>query len=238
MTSARNELPKDIASKYSHKSQTDPKNQCAKMARFAQPIVAAKNDPNGRCQRVHVSFQSTSSCNISTVNALNEMFHFVELRERGRGVQKRHWVIEMNHSRRIHLTTYNGVDVLDHLLQNARLFYRTWKYWHAPKNHALSIAIAVAHDIYLEVCEGNIEAEWRVEKPVSRWEFQNKLAEQALTYSPKKNLYPGDSRLRANTVIPSRQRRGGAGPEGQAGSEATLWQEPGSSIREGLRHAS
>lgn len=212
MTSARDKLPRDIKSKYLHKLKTDPKSKPAKIARFAQPIVAVKNDPNGKYQRVHVSFQSTSSCNISTVNALNEIFHFVELRERGRGLQKRYWVIEMNHSRRVYLTTYNGIDVLDHLLQNARLFYRTWKYWHAPKNHALSIVVAVAYDIYLEVCEGKIEAAWKVEKPVSRWEFQNKLAEQALTYSPKKNLYPGDSKLRANTVIPLRQRRA-AGPD-------------------------
>mmetsp|Transcript_22193 Transcript_22193/g.33554 ORF Transcript_22193/g.33554 Transcript_22193/m.33554 type:complete len:107 (-) Transcript_22193:434-754(-) len=42
----------------------------------------------------------------------------------------------------------NGIDVLDHLLKNARLFYCTWKYWHASKNHALAIAITVAYDIY------------------------------------------------------------------------------------------
>mmetsp|Transcript_22194 Transcript_22194/g.33555 ORF Transcript_22194/g.33555 Transcript_22194/m.33555 type:complete len:160 (-) Transcript_22194:434-913(-) len=118
------------------------------MARFAQPIVAVKNDPNGRYQRIHVSFQSTLSCNISTVNALNEVFHFVKVRERGRGEQKRYWVIKMNHSQRVYLTTYNGIDVLDHLLKNARLFYCTWKYWHASKNHALAIAITVAYDIY------------------------------------------------------------------------------------------
>jgi len=178
------------------------------MARFAQPIVAVKNDPNGRYQRIHVSFQSTLSCNISTVNALNEVFHFVKVRERGRGEQKRYWVIKMNHSQRVYLTTYNGIDVLDHLLKNARLFYCTWKYWHASKNHALAIAITVAYDIYLEVCEGVIEVEWKVENPVSRWEFQCVLSEQALTYSPKKNLYTGDDKLRANTIIiPQRKRR-------------------------------
>ena len=43
-----------------------------------------------------------------------------------------------------YLSTYNRIDVLDHLIKNANLFYQTWKYWHAPKNHRLAIAIAVA----------------------------------------------------------------------------------------------
>lgn len=204
-TSARDSLPKDIKPQYLHKLKTDPKNKAAKVARFAQPIVAVKNVQGTEgYQRVHVSFQSTSSCNISTVNALNEVFNFVELRERGRGVNKRYWVIEMNHGRRIYLSTYNGIDVLDHLIKNACLFYQTWKYWHSPKNHALAIAIAAAYDIYRECAEG-LNPEWKVE-PVSAWEFQRILSEQALAYSPTKCLYPGDSKLHANTVIPRAQR--------------------------------
>ena len=151
--------------------------------------MAVKNDPNGKWQSCHVSFQSTSSCNISTVNALNEVFNYVELRERGRGVSKRKWVIEMNHARRLYLSTYNGIDVLDHLLKNARLFYRRWKYWHAPKNHAIAIAVSIAYDIYCEVTEGKLHPDWKIEKPISRWEFQRKLSMQALNYSPK-NLMP------------------------------------------------
>ena len=56
----------------------------AKAARFFEPIVAVKNDSRG-FQSVHVSFQSTSSFNIASVNALNECTDFVELREKGRG---------------------------------------------------------------------------------------------------------------------------------------------------------
>jgi len=143
---------------FQYKLKTDPKNKQAKIARFAQPIIAVKDvEKDGKkYQRVHVSFQSTSSCNISTVNALNEVYNFVELRERGKGISKRLWVIEMNHARRTYLSTYNGIDVLDHLIKNARLFYQTWKYWHAPKNHALAIVLAVAYDMYLEVAEGNL----------------------------------------------------------------------------------
>ena len=50
-------------------------------------------------------------------------------------------------------------------------------------NHALAIAVAVAYDIYIEVTKGFIEVEWKIENPVSRWEFQQKLSIQALMYS-------------------------------------------------------
>lgn len=205
-TNARDKLPKDIPPAYLHKNKTAPKNQAAKVARYAPPIIAVKDDPHRRFQRVHVSFQSTSSCNIATVNALNEVFNYVELRERGRGANKRYWVIEMNHGRRIYLTTYNGIDIMDHLIKNARIYYRTWKYWHAPTNHAHAMVIAVAYDIYIECCEGEIEEEWKVEKPVSSWDFQRILSMQMLTYLPSKVKYPGDEKMRAVTVSPKRKR--------------------------------
>lgn len=112
----------------------------------------------------------------------------------------------MNHARRTYLLTYNGIDVLDHLIKNARLFYQTWKYWHAPKNHALAIVLAVAYDMYLEVAEGNLKEEWKIEKPVSFWEFQNILSKQMLSYSPKKKKYKGDERVRLNTQLPNCRR--------------------------------
>jgi hypothetical protein len=101
------------------------------------------------------------------VNALNEVYNYVELHERGRGAKKQYWVIEMNHAQRIYLTLYNGIDVLNHLIKNARLFYQTWKYWHAPK-----ISIAVAYDIYKECCKGALCGRRKCE-PIDSWEFQN-----------------------------------------------------------------
>ena len=50
-------------------------------------------------ERVHVSFQSTSSCNITTVNSLNDCRFYVRKKERGRGENKRLWGIEMNEAR-------------------------------------------------------------------------------------------------------------------------------------------
>lgn len=205
-TSSRNSLPKEINTEYLQKEKTDAKNRPAKIARFSQPIIAVKDDNEKNFQRVHVSFQSTSSCNISTVNALNEVYNFVELRERGRKDDKRYWGIEMNQARRLYLSTYGNIDVLDHHIKNNHIFYLSWKYWHSPKNHGLALAEAVAYDIYLEVCEGKLDPDWKVEKPVSSWEFRNRLSIQQLKYDPKHMKYPGDEQFRANTALPRAKR--------------------------------
>ena len=74
MTCRRDRLPSGVPGKYWHKEKTDNGPQ-AKVARFFQPVVAIKDveQKNGKSayRKMHVSFQSTSSCNISTVNALN-----------------------------------------------------------------------------------------------------------------------------------------------------------------------
>ena len=119
-----------------------------KAERFFEPIVAVRNDLRG-FQRVHISFQSTSSCNIASVNALNECTNFFELHKKGRCNHKRQWAIDMNHARRIYLTTYFWIDVLDGRIQNDHIFYRVWDYWHSPMNHCLAITIDSAYDIYL-----------------------------------------------------------------------------------------
>ncbi len=88
LTISRNSLPKEIKPEFLYKEKTDPnKNKATNVARFAQPIVSTVKKTD-LYKRVHVSFQSTYSCNISTVNALNEVYNFVELCERGRGANK------------------------------------------------------------------------------------------------------------------------------------------------------
>jgi len=84
----------------------------------------------------------------------------------------------------------------------------------APKYHALAIAVSVAYDIYIEVTEGKLKTEWKDDKPVSRWEFQRKLSIQALSYSPKKLIYPGDDFLRANISVPRANRISGPSRSG------------------------
>ena len=197
-TNARDVLPADISKHHLHVIKTQS-NTVSKVARFNQPIVAVKNNENGS-QRAHVSFQSTSSCNIATVNALNECKLFVEIRERGRKNNKRHWGIEMNHARRLYLSLYCRIDVTDHLLTNAYLHYRSWKYWHAAKNHATAMAFVAVYDVYRECCQ---VPEWKVENEemMDYFTFREKLAKQQLTYSPIFQNLPGDECMRSVTSL-------------------------------------
>ena len=86
MTCRRDRLPSGVPAKYWHKQRTDTSKR-TKVARFFQPVVAFKTfdatDEYCGYRRVNVSFQSTSSCNISTVNALSKCDLTVHKRERG-----------------------------------------------------------------------------------------------------------------------------------------------------------
>ena len=96
-TACNHVLPDGIEKKYLHVEKNTVGCPRSKAARFTHPIVAVKNCDG--YQRVHVSFQSTSSTKITAVSCLNECSLFVEIRERGRGEHKRYWGIEMNDSR-------------------------------------------------------------------------------------------------------------------------------------------
>ena len=159
-TCARNALP--IEKKYLHGTMHKSGCKISKVARYTNPIVAVK-ECNG-FQRVLISFQSTNATNITSVNCFNECKLFIEIRERGKGKNKKVWGIEMNDGRRFYLSTYFRIDVVDHLLKNAAIFYRTWKYWHAPKNHGFAMILVLVYDIYLECAEGEINREWFVEE--------------------------------------------------------------------------
>ena len=160
-TNPMNMLPKDITPFYLHKDNTNTTMKHTKAARFFDPIVAVKKYLRG-FQRVHVSFQSTSSCNIVSVNTINECTNFVELREKGRYKHKQQWVIEMNHAQKFYLATHCCIDVLDGRIQHAHIFYIVWKYWHSHMNHCLDSTIASAYDIYLECCEGLLCTFWKL----------------------------------------------------------------------------
>ena len=60
--------------------------------------------------------------------------------------------------------------------------------------HAKKFAIVTAYDLYLELCEGGVDPEWRVSKHVDFHRFREKLAMQMLAYSPAKLKYPSDSK--------------------------------------------
>ena len=123
VTNARNRLPKDVKQLYLYKGNKNATLKHTKAVRFFESIFAVKNYSRV-FQCVNVSFQSTSSCNIASINTLNECTNFVEIREKFRGNHKRQWVIEMNHAWRIYLATYLCIDVLDGKIQNAQIFCR------------------------------------------------------------------------------------------------------------------
>jgi hypothetical protein len=60
--------------------------------------------------------------------------------------------------------------------------------------------------MYLECCEGKLNAEWKIEKPMSFWRFREKLSEQMLAYNPINRLYPGDQNMRVSTQQKAAER--------------------------------
>jgi len=220
MTTRRDRLQSGIPGEFLHKKKTDS-SQRSRAARFHQPIVVVKTveatEATPQYERVHCSFQSTSSCNISTVNALNGCHLSVRHRQRGRNDCKRHWGIEMNDARSLYLQTYSRIDSIDHLIKNCRLFYRSWKYWHSPMLHGKALAVVVAYDMYLECAEGELEETWKIVDAVDFWTFREALSEQMLVYDPRMRLYPGDEKMRVCTQQNREQRRHSAGGGESAG---------------------
>ena len=144
------------------------------MARFEQPIVAVKHvEPTSGepYNIVHVSFQSTGSTNIQTVNALSEVSLYVRERNRGRGADKRVWGIEMNHARELYLKTYGAVDKLDQNIMDWGLDFISCKWWHAPMKHGMAIAFTMAYQMYRDCASGNVDPRWKLEKPMTGPEF-------------------------------------------------------------------
>ena len=122
-TTTRGRLEKDLKQHYHHQNgvEVGPRS---KSARFEHPIIAVKkvkfpggSDKNSYCV-VHISFQSTGSTNITTVNVLGKVELYVRHREKGKGETKRIWDIEMNEGREFYLKVYGGVDKLDQILKD------------------------------------------------------------------------------------------------------------------------
>jgi len=121
MTCRRDRFPKDMPTMFVQKEKTDSGPR-PKAARYQNPVVAIKKEANDIQQLV--SFQSTSSCNFIGVNSLNAVDFFVTPKERGRAKCKRHWAIEMNEGRKLHLAACGGVDRMDHCIKNCCMGYR------------------------------------------------------------------------------------------------------------------
>jgi hypothetical protein len=204
VTTRRDRLPKGIKGHYLHKQKTNVTVR-SKAARFIPPVIAVKSSL--AYDIVHTSFQSTSSCNIMSVNSFNSNKNFIEARSRGRKDSKRHYAIEQNMARLLYLNSYGRIDSIDHLIKNCKVKYVSWKYWHSAMNHAKSLAIVAAFDIYKEVCEGHIDPTWKVDDPIDRYTFQDLLSKQMCMYDPTMKLYPGDEKLRACTQLSKKKRK-------------------------------
>ena len=206
MTNRRDRLPKEVKSEYMHKKKTDSSKR-TKVARYIEPVILVNEQDN--YEIVLTSFQSTSSCNIISVNSMNSIHNFVEARSRGRKNKKRIYVIEQNLARYLYLKTYSRIDSIDHLIKNCKLHYRTWKYWHAPVNHAKALATVTAYDIYLELCEGKLNSDWLVKDPVDFFTFRDQLSKQMCQYDPKNQRYAGDEKMRvvSQLNVTMRQKR-------------------------------
>lgn len=122
MTCRRDRLPKGVPSKHWCKEKTD-NGPRAKAARFMCPIFAIKKIGTNSTIQV-TSFQLTSSCDIISVNALNQCSLFSQMKQRGRGKFKRQWGIEMNEAHQLCLQTCGRIDTIDHLVKNCKLGYR------------------------------------------------------------------------------------------------------------------
>ena len=106
----------------------------------------------------HVSFQSTSSYNISTVNSLAQFKLKTQRKVRERRENRREWSIKMNYAQNAYLATYFKIYFMDHIIKNCRVFYQSWEYLHSPMLHAKFLAIVVAYDIYKECVDCGIDS--------------------------------------------------------------------------------
>lgn len=210
MTTRRDRLP--VNKKYLHHKKETPINQVSKVARYENPVILVKHStpPEGSelkpYTRTHCSFQSTGSCNISMVNACQEIGLYVRPKERGRGNDKRIWGIEDNEARDLYLFSYSAVDKIDQMLQNWNEFYISWKWWHAPTRHGKSLAKCMAYEMYKECASGQVDPAWKVDKPKSAKAFRRTLAKQMCNYRARNTFYPGDDKLRNTTKLPKKRR--------------------------------
>ena len=67
------------------------------------------------------------------------------------------------------------------------------------------MAVVVVYDMYLEVAEGKINNDWKLDEPMDFWRFREKLENSMLRYKQSARKYPGDKRMRSLTQQSLRQ---------------------------------
>jgi hypothetical protein len=158
--------------------------------------------------KAFVSFQSTGATNISGVNNLPSCQLYAGKKERGRKEEILVWGIEQNKARETYLSHYYGMDIADHMIKNTNnIQFISWKWWHMPYLHELSLGVLAVYDMYNECCDGGLEKDWKIE-PKHRMSFavfRQMLSQQMLEYNPYQVKYLGDEKSR--TVTQSHKKR-------------------------------
>ena len=81
------------------------------------------------------------------------------------------------------------------MLEKWDLLYPTWRWWHAPMQNGLAIGYFTAYQMYKEGALGLVATQWKVEKPMSGPELQDRLAEQQWEYRTVDLKYPRDKQF-------------------------------------------
>jgi hypothetical protein len=110
----------------------------------------------------------------------------------------------------LYISIYHGVDSMDQMIKNTGNYFISWKYWHSPYLHTMSMGVIAAYEMYLECSEGMLDAAWMVTKKdrMRFSQFRLKLLEQMLRYDPCNDLYAGDNKFRRTTQMHKMRRKG------------------------------
>ena len=129
-------------------------------------------------------------------------------REKGRGSGKRKWDIEMNEARELYLKMYGAVDKVDQMLKDWGFNYICWRWWHAPMRHGKALALCMAWQMYSDCASGEVDPDWKLDKPLTSPKFRLRMTEQMCHYRAHYCWYPGDEFLRKATKTRKTKRRG------------------------------
>ena len=151
MTSRRYLLPEDIQEHCLH--QKKGSSDSSRVARFFRPVVDTKSTEkvveNRTCvsggdvehvirkafQRVHVSFHSTSPCNIINSNGLNSCKESDMIMARKQFDNRKYWGFYMHEAHKIYVGTYSCIESIYNLIKKCCMKYRCWNYWYSPMLH-------------------------------------------------------------------------------------------------------
>ena len=102
-------------------------------------------------------------------------------KERGQKSEKRKWGTgQKEAARETNLHHYNTINQADHMVKNASSKYITWKYWHSPYLHALSLGVVVAYDMYLDCAVINANCEAVLEGARQIYELEKQAKDKAV----------------------------------------------------------